>query len=217
MNGGNRSTNRFSALQSLAAEQDTEIEDELARGELCKDRLCGVQGRTRSVVGGSVRREEVYAWRDSKAGGTRHQAVVTSCTAGGLVLKAPSRLQEPSLTWAPPLTSSKAPTRPQSPHLSSVQEELCARAGRSLPRQSNRSPYPKRACAGEAAGGSPGGLVLERGANASSSPSPLAHGVGRARRGTGASGGYRRRTGLEPRRSQDAGSSSSDSSRGSSS
>lgn len=28
---GNRSTNRFSALQSLAAEQDTEIEDELAR------------------------------------------------------------------------------------------------------------------------------------------------------------------------------------------
>ncbi|KAM0747127.1 ras GTPase-activating protein [Meredithblackwellia eburnea MCA 4105] len=32
-NGGNRSTNRFSALQSLAAEQDTEIEDELARSQ----------------------------------------------------------------------------------------------------------------------------------------------------------------------------------------
>lgn len=29
--GSNRSTTRFSALQSLAAEQDTEIEDELAR------------------------------------------------------------------------------------------------------------------------------------------------------------------------------------------
>ncbi|KAL8286935.1 hypothetical protein RQP46_003941 [Phenoliferia psychrophenolica] len=32
-NGSNRSTNRFSALQSLAAEQDTEIEDELARSQ----------------------------------------------------------------------------------------------------------------------------------------------------------------------------------------
>lgn len=31
-NGGNRSTNRFSAMQSLAAEQDTDIADELARG-----------------------------------------------------------------------------------------------------------------------------------------------------------------------------------------
>lgn len=30
---GNRSTNRFSALASLAAEQDTEVEDELARGQ----------------------------------------------------------------------------------------------------------------------------------------------------------------------------------------
>lgn len=30
---GNRGTNRFSALQSLVAENDTEVEDELARGE----------------------------------------------------------------------------------------------------------------------------------------------------------------------------------------
>lgn len=33
---GNRGTNRFSALQSLVAENDTEVEDELARGELCR-------------------------------------------------------------------------------------------------------------------------------------------------------------------------------------
>ena len=30
---GTRSTNRYSALQSLIADQDTEIEDELAKGE----------------------------------------------------------------------------------------------------------------------------------------------------------------------------------------
>ncbi|ORY84722.1 putative ras GTPase-activating protein sar1, partial [Leucosporidium creatinivorum] len=33
LGGGGRNTNRFSALQSLAAEQDTEIEDELARAQ----------------------------------------------------------------------------------------------------------------------------------------------------------------------------------------
>lgn len=42
---GTRSTNRYSALQSLIADQDTEIEDELAKGEFPFSLFEGSRGR----------------------------------------------------------------------------------------------------------------------------------------------------------------------------
>ena len=42
--GASRSTNRYSALQSLIADQDTEIEDELARGQSPLPRALGGRG-----------------------------------------------------------------------------------------------------------------------------------------------------------------------------
>ena len=89
MNGGNRSTNRFSALQSLAAEQDTEIEDELARGEPLNEHNMGpsaVPGKGELVGGGGLEenREEVYAGLLRQHAPGRNYAVWSSCHSRGM-------------------------------------------------------------------------------------------------------------------------------------
>lgn len=96
----NRNTNRYSvtALYSMAAEQDTEIEDELARG------ACTVHS-DRAILR--------TAWLKS----------------GALFYY---------------IYSSKTSTRSKGPHLEPVQEELCPRARRALPRLAHSPADPER-------------------------------------------------------------------------
>lgn len=99
----NRNTNRYSvtALYSMAAEQDVEVEDDLARGELHETAIrifhCSLAS--------SVARVETQYFQ------------LHSCA----------------------VNSPEAPARAKREDLSTIQEELCPRAGRPLPRQQDCS------------------------------------------------------------------------------
>ena len=133
--GGVRTTNRYSALQSLIADQD-DIEDELAHGQS-------------SVLRPPGKRESPFRPLSFVVGQRAGQYSLDergrACHSGLCSLLNRGALRKRSLTpCSVPACSPETTPRPQVSHLGPVQEELCPREGRPLPRRQDRPPHSKR-------------------------------------------------------------------------
>lgn len=123
--GGVRTTNRYSALQSLIADQD-DIEDELAHGQF------------------SPAFRLSLSWWGSERVNVRCIRGGRAVTSGYTTAQQGTCKKRSLMPCSVPACSPKTTPRPQVSHLGPVQEELCPREGRPLPRRQDRSPHPER-------------------------------------------------------------------------
>lgn len=117
---GNRSTNRYSvtALYSMAAEQDTEIEDELAKGGCFPRGDHAPAARGRNALGASCIALKCGQWMQGSLPSTSQQILINLCYPFLLLW-----LLLPDATTIR-AHSPEAPARAQSAYIEPVKEEL---------------------------------------------------------------------------------------------